>query len=54
MFVLLQPVSELAAMEPDSTEYEALRTKFIRARNLVSDALEQATWIFKYDSEKVG
>jgi len=51
---VLQPVSELAAMDTDSTEYKALRTKLVRARNLVSDSLEQATWISRYASEKIG
>jgi len=50
----LQPVSELAAMDPDSTGYKALRTKLVRVRNQVSDALEQATWISKYAAGKIG
>jgi len=51
---VLQPVSELAVMDPESTEYKALRTKLVRARNQVSDALEQATWISKYAAGKIG
>jgi len=51
---VLQPVSELAAMDSDSTEYKALRTKLVRAKNMVSDALEQATWISRYTAEKIG
>ena len=42
---ILQPVSKLAALNPNTSEYKALRTKLVRARNAVSDALEDATWI---------
>ena len=42
---ILQPVSELAALNPDSTEFKALKTKLVRARNTFSDAIEDATWI---------
>ena len=39
---ILQPVSELAALNPDSTEFKALKTKLVRARNAVTNALEKA------------
>ncbi|MDH5792926.1 MAG: M28 family peptidase, partial [Candidatus Bathyarchaeota archaeon] len=42
---ILQPVSELAALNPDSTEFKALKTKLVRTRNAVSDAIQDATWI---------
>jgi len=45
---VLQPVSELAALNPDSSDYKALRTKIVRSRNMVSDALEEASWFAKY------
>jgi hypothetical protein len=51
---VLRPVAELATMDPNSTEYKALETKLLRARNAVSDALDQATWISKYALEKIG
>jgi hypothetical protein len=51
---ILQPVSELAAMDPDSTESKALRTKLVRARNAVSDALEEAMWLSNYATERIG
>jgi len=42
---ILQPVSELAALNPDSTEFKVLKTKLVRTRNAVSDAIQDATWI---------
>ena len=51
---ILQPVSELAALDPDSTEFKALRTKLVRARNAVSDALEEAMWLSNYATERIG
>jgi Iap family predicted aminopeptidase len=51
---ILQPVSELAALNPDATEYKALRTKLVRARNAVSDALGEAIWFSSYATERLG
>ncbi len=50
---ILRPVSELAALNPDSTEYKTLRTKLVRARNIVSDALREAVSITEYAVEKI-
>lgn len=50
---LLQPVSELAALDPDTSQYKALRTKLVRARNVASDALEEATRIARSASDKL-
>ena len=51
---ILRPVSELAGLDPNSQEYKALRTKLVRARNALSDALGEATWISSYGVEKIG
>ena len=50
---ILQPVSELAAQNPDSTEFKALKTKLVRARNAVSDAIENATWISELTTDRI-
>ncbi|MDH5200273.1 MAG: hypothetical protein OEW93_05245, partial [Candidatus Bathyarchaeota archaeon] len=50
---ILQPVSELAALNPDSTEFKALKTKLVRARNAVSDAIEDATWISELTIDRI-
>ncbi len=42
---VLQPVSELGKLNPDMSHYKALRTKLIRERNRVADALEEARWL---------
>jgi hypothetical protein len=39
----LQPVADLAVLNPDTSSYKALRTKLVRARNMVSDALFEAS-----------
>ena len=39
----LAPVRELAALDPKSDEYSFLRTKIVRQRNRIHDALLQAT-----------
>lgn len=39
---LLQPVTDLAAMDPNGTEFKALFTQLVRARNRVGDALDEA------------
>jgi hypothetical protein len=49
----LQPVAELATLNPDSSYYKALRTKLVRNRNMVSDALEDATWFAEHTTNKV-
>ena len=41
----LQPVSELASMNRDTSSFKALETKLVRERNRVSDALEEAKWL---------
>jgi Iap family predicted aminopeptidase len=51
---LLQPISELVALDPDTSEYKALKTKLVRARNIVSDALEEVTWVARFTSDKLG
>jgi hypothetical protein len=51
---LLQPVSELVALDPDTSEYKALKTKLVRARNIVSDALEEVTRVARFTSDKLG
>jgi len=45
---VLQPVTELASLNPDTSMYKALRTKLVRARNQVSDAIEDAAWFARY------
>ncbi len=42
---ILQPVSDLATLNPESTDFKALKTKLVRARNTISDAIENAIWI---------
>jgi len=51
---ILRPVSELVALNPDATEYKTLRTKLVRARNAVSDALQEAVFVTEYATEKIG
>jgi hypothetical protein len=48
---LLQEVSDLAALNPDARDYKTLRTKLVRARNEVSDALRDATWFTRNTSK---
>ncbi|UCD43808.1 MAG: M28 family peptidase, partial [Candidatus Bathyarchaeota archaeon] len=48
---ILQPVSELVALNPDTTEFKTLNTKLVRARNAVSDALGEAIWVSSYATE---
>jgi hypothetical protein len=50
---VLQPVSELVALDPDATEFKALKTKLVRARNEVSDTLEEAIWFSSYATERL-
>ncbi len=50
---ILQPVSELAEMDPKSDEYLSLRVELIRARNRVSDALRDATILAETTLEKI-
>jgi hypothetical protein len=40
---VLQPVAELASLDPNTPEYKALRTKMVRETNKVSDALDEAS-----------
>ncbi|UCD44143.1 MAG: hypothetical protein JSV27_08365, partial [Candidatus Bathyarchaeota archaeon] len=51
---ILQPVSELAALNPDATEFKTLNTKLVRAKNTVSDALGGAIWFSSYAIERLG
>ena len=51
---LLQPVSELVTLDPDTSQYKALKTKLVRARNIVSDALEEVTRVTRFTSDKLG
>lgn len=50
---VLRPVSELAALDTDSTEFKTLNTKLVRAVNSVSDALQEASFITEYGAEKI-
>ncbi len=50
---VLRPVSELTALNPDAMEYKTLRTKLVRARNAVSDALEEAIFIVEHTTERM-
>ena len=50
---ILRPVSELATLDLDTTEYKTLRTKLVRARNAVSDALREAVIITEYATERI-
>ena len=50
---ILRPVEELAKINPDSTEYKALRTKLVRARNKVMDTIKDATFIAEHTAEKI-
>jgi hypothetical protein len=50
---ILRPVSELAALNPDSTEHKTLSTKLVRAGNAVSDALREAVFIIEYAVERI-
>ena len=51
---ILQPVSELAALNPDTCEYKALKTKLVRARNRVYDAISDAIWLVDQALDKIG
>ena len=44
----LSPVTELAKLNPDATEYKTLQTKLVRARNQVSDTIDDALWLTDY------
>ncbi len=48
---VLQPIAELALLNPDTGNYKALRTKLVKARNLVSDSLVEAAWIVDHTTE---
>jgi hypothetical protein len=50
---ILRPVSELASLNPDDIEYKTLGTKLVRARNTVSDSLQDAVFIAKYVVERL-
>ncbi len=50
---ILRSVSQLAALNSDATEYKTLRTKLVRARNAVSDALREAVAVTEYAAEKI-
>lgn len=45
-------LEELASLNPDTSYYKALKTKLVRAKNMCSDALEDATWFARYILEK--
>jgi hypothetical protein len=49
---ILQPVSELASLNPDALEYKTVQTKLVRARNKVLDTIKEATFITDYAIEK--
>jgi Iap family predicted aminopeptidase len=51
---ILQPVSELSALNPDATEFKTLKTKIVRARNALSDALGKAIWFSSHATERLG
>ena len=48
---ILQEAIELAILNPDSSGYKALKTKLIRARNEVFDALQDSIWFTKNTSK---
>jgi len=50
---ILRPVAELASMNPDAEEYKTLKTKLIRARNKVSDTIQEAAFTAEYATEKL-
>jgi hypothetical protein len=43
----LQPIADLANLDPESSEFKALKTKLIRDRNRVSDALGDAIEVIR-------
>jgi hypothetical protein len=45
-------LEELVSLNPDTSYYKALKTKLVRAKNMCSDALEDATWFARYILEK--
>jgi hypothetical protein len=47
----LQPVAELSLLNPDTSSYKALRTKLVRARNMVSDAIVEASKVVAHTTE---
>ncbi|TRO47211.1 M28 family peptidase [Candidatus Bathyarchaeota archaeon] len=51
---VLQESALIATLDADSQGYKALTTKLVRARNMVSDALEGATWIADHGVESIG
>lgn len=51
---LFLPVAELATLNPDTSHYKALRTKLVKARNVLSDALEDCMWFAEYTAKKIG
>jgi hypothetical protein len=48
---VLQPVAELAVLNHDTSGYKALRTKLVRARNMVSDALVESSRVVIHTTE---
>jgi hypothetical protein len=50
----LAPVEELATLDPDSSEFKALRTKLDRARNRVSDTFTDAIEIIENTLQQIG
>ncbi len=51
---VLRGVSGLTTLDSDSEEYKSLMTRLVRAKNMVSNALEGATWIADYGVESLG
>jgi Iap family predicted aminopeptidase len=50
---ILRPVFELVNLNPDDIEYKTLRTKLVRARNKVSDSIDEAIFTVEYALEKL-
>jgi hypothetical protein len=51
---VLRGASELTTLETDSQEYKSLETRLVRAKNMVSDSIEGATWIADYGISNLG
>jgi hypothetical protein len=49
----LQPIADLAKLDTESSEFKALKTKLIRNRNRVSDALDNAIELITYTLARI-
>jgi hypothetical protein len=53
LFPGLQPISALANLNPESSEYRFLRTRLVRERNRAADALTHAQGRLREASQRV-